>query len=269
MKRFLKNTIPLLILLLGFSISGYSQSVWIPENHNESQVGLELKIPSFDDGLGFEAPSSSFYLYSHIPLNEHIALQLDLPVSHVSVTGDSETAIGNPYIGIQSGINADLKFDLGIRAPLAPEEAGISTGFLTENYKIGAFFPNAFSVIANVHYRHQYTSGFGFRIDGGTEVLVPEDADGELFIKYGGQLFYTADRLTIGTGLIGRLLATDENLSFSERSINSLGVNGSYRLDSINLGAYVELPLNDDTSIFSLGENALNAIIGLNIGIQI
>src|SRR5699024_12253272 len=127
----------------------------------------------------------------------------------------------------------------------------------------------AFSGIASVHYRQEYTAGFGFRIDGGAEVLVPKDAGGELFIKYGGQLFYTVDRLTIGTGIIGRLLATDENLSFSERSINSWGVNGSYNFDSINVGAYVELPLNDDVSIFSLGENALNAIIGLNIGIQI
>ncbi|MCW9707492.1 hypothetical protein [Fodinibius salsisoli] len=269
MKRFFISTIALLTFVLGLSLSGYSQSVWVPENGAKSKVGLELKIPSFDDRLGFEFPTSSFYLYTHLPLNDHIALQADLPVSQASGGDETRTAIGNPYIGIQSGINSDLKFDLGVRLPLAPEESGIITGFLTENYQIGSFYPNSFSGVADVHYRYDYESGIAIRLDGGGEFWVPEDSDGELFVKYGGQLLYNIDKLTLGTGLAGRLLATDENLSFSERSINSLGLTGTYQFENISAGGYVEIPLNDDTSVFSLGGAFLDVVIGLNLSISL
>lgn len=270
MKRLLQTAITLLILTFGFSLSSYSQSVWFDEPGKESKVGIEVMIPSFDDQLGVESPSSAFYLYSHFPLNDNVALLIDLPVSHFAAGSQSETSIGNPYIGIQSLNKKNLKFDVGVRLPLsADDNPGITTGFLTENYKIGPFFPNTFSALANIHYRYEIDSGFGFRLDGGPEVLAPENADAELFVKYGGQLLYNVDKFTIGTGVIGRLWTTQEGLSFSERSINSFGLTGSYDFGNINIDGYIEIPLNDDSSIFSLGEDVLNAVLGLNLGITI
>lgn len=255
----------LLVMLFTMTFAGYSQSVWFESPANESLVGIEAMIPSFEDGFGFESPSSAYYVYSHIPLNSNIALQLDLPVSHLSVS-DSETAIGNPYIGIQTISKSDLKFDLGIRLPLAPDDnIGILTGTFIENYKVGPFVPNTFSGIANIHYRYDAESGFSLRLDGGPEVLFPGEGGGELFLKYGGQILYNIDQFTIGTGIIGRLVATEDELTFSERSINSLGFTGAYDFGTVNFGSYVEIPLNDDASTFSLGEDFLNAVIGLNL----
>jgi len=268
MKSFFTATL-LILFTFAATLTGYSQSIWGKESSIEKRAGIEIMIPSFDRPK-MESPSSALYLYSHLPVTDAIAIELDLPVSHLAV-GDSETAIGNPYIGIQTISRSDLKFDLGLRVPLAPtDNAGSLTGILIENYKTAPFTPDVFSIISNIHYRFfNNKSGLGFRLDGGPEILFPKDGGGELFIKYGGQLLYRLEKLTVGSGIIGRLIATETNYNFKERSINNLGFTGSYDFNSISLGSYIELPLNDAESIFSPSGNWLNLIIGLKIDFNI
>ena len=254
----------LLVMLFLMTSSGYSQSVWVEEPDGNSEIGIDFRIPSFD-GFDVEGITFANYLYSNVVISNNIMLQLDLPISHYSNGGgESNFGIGNPYVGFQfRSADASTRFDVGVRLPLQNDlEQAHTTGFVTENYSIGAYFPEATTLVLNIHYRYNNSSGLGFRLGGGPELIAVNEGDTEVFLKSYAQLLYKIDNTTFGGGVNSRWYATADGGTFSDLTNYNLGISGSREWDTFTTGAYIEVPLSDNIS------SSLNYIVGLNLSIN-
>lgn len=258
------------VFVLVLHVTCIGQSVWMDEGDRRSAVGIELMIPSFDDFLSTEFPSSAISLYGRTLIGDAVSLKVSLPISHLSVDGgESETDIGNIYLGFEfHDLSPGLNIDLGLRVPTAPDDgSGIVTGILIENYNLGIYMPETLSLSSNLKYRQQSEMGLIVRAGGGPDVLIPTgDGDGvfdrktELLLNYYGQVLYGADNFSIGGGLTGLLFVTEENLSFGDRTIHDLGIMGSYSFDSAKLDAYIRFPIGDDEF-----DDIVEFVLGLNL----
>lgn len=265
------HTAALCILFLASAINAYGQ-IWTDYNeHDPGIVSAEAMIPSFDNFLGAEAPSAAFELYTRFPVGDNLSLIASLPVSHFEAGGSafgdiSETAIGNPYIGGRFGSrnSTEISFEAGVHLPLASaDDTGLLTGQLLENHNLGRFLTETMTLSGLLRYRQDRESGIVLRAGGGPDLWIPTE-DGpstELAVTYYGQMLYRADAITVGAGFTGLTLITDDDLSYGDRTLNDLGVMGSYRSGNFRTGAYLRVPLDDEVNDF------LNFVLGIHAGI--
>jgi len=232
------------------------------KSRTEKQLlALKLCIPSLYIANG-EDPIFAAYLYSHIPISEQFTLQFDLPISYLNGVGHG-IGIGNPYVGLQYGsVNSGIKVDLGLRLPLASDNGTSLAGFVSDTYNVTPFVPNVFGIISNIHYRYEAESGLILRLGGGPELVVPDEGDEDLFVKYYGQLLYGVNDFTFGAGITGRVITTLQGLSFSERANHNLGITGSHDFDKATLGAHLYFPVDDS---FTGIEDLVDYVFAVNV----
>lgn len=263
----------LITLVFAMNATCIGQSVWVDEGERRSEVGVELMIPSFDDFLGTEFPSSAISIYGRALIGDAVSLKVSLPISHLSVDeGESETDIGNVYLGFEFyDLSSGLNIDLGLRIPTAPDDgSGLLTGFLLENYNLGIYMPETFSLSSNLKYRQQSETGLVVKTGGGPDLLIPTnngeflDRKTELLLNYYGQVLYGTDNFSIGGGIAGLLFVTEENLSFGDRTLHDLGIMGSYSFDSAKLDAYIRFPIGEDEF-----DDILDFVLGLNLTLSL
>jgi len=273
MKKLTKQyqlLLALITLVFVLNLSCMGQSVWVDEGDRRSAIGVELMIPSFDDFLGTEFPSSAISIYGRALIGDAVSFKASLPISHLSVDGgESETNIGNVYLGFEFyDLSPGLNIDLGLRIPTAPDDgSGLLTGVFLEHYNLGIYMPETFSLSSNLKYRQQNETGLIVRAGGGPDLLIPTD-DGdefvdrktELLLNYYGQVLYGADNFSVGGGIAGLLFVTEEDLSFGERTLHDLGLMGSYNFDSVILDAYIRFPIDDDEF-----NDIVDFVLGLNL----
>lgn len=260
-----------IFLIFGLQSRSSAQSVWVDKEESVSAVGIELMIPSLSDEYSTDFPTSALVLYGRFWAGDNIRIDVDLPISHVSVSeGDlNETDIGNPYVGA-GFVNTDngVSFDIGVRLPLAPnfnisnpnDNLGLFTGLLVENYNIGKYTPETFSITSQIKYRWQNSSGLIVKVGGGPDVIFPpDDADAEFFLNYHSQLLYGTEDFRIGAGFTGLLIVSESDISFGDRTIHELGIISAYDFGNVEAGAYLRVPLDEEISA------DLNFVLGLNL----
>ncbi len=262
-----QRLIGIVALLLVLTKTSGAQSVWMADDEVKSAVGFEVMIPSIDEIFGSEFPTSVFELYGIIELNANISAKLSLPVSHYSTSnsfaGDiSETAIGNPYLGVvirEASENLDV--ELGIRLPFAPDDnTGLVTGLLVENYDFGVYLPETLSFSTSLKYHNENESGLIVKGGGGPDIVKPSNGgDVELLLNYYGQALYGMNKLGVGVGFTGLLIVSEADLSFGDRTVHNFGITGSYNVNSSVIGAFISVPLDDDLN------DTLNFVMGLNL----
>lgn len=250
----------LLLLFLILPLLGYSQSIWIKQPETETTIGLESVIPAFE-GDGYDSPTGLLFVYANIVLAHDVNLQVDLPVSRL---GNSDTGIGNPYLGIEFSVpDKNLKFDLGVRLPAFDFSLASGLGVVLQPHRVGTFWPDGVTITVNADYRYGTGPGFFFRVGGGPVLIFPDSFDdGELLLKYYGQLLYNINQLTFGGGLVGRASVTAGGLTLEERTLHSVGLLGSYDFGMLNAGAYLRRSLDDALN------DALNFVAGLNLAVS-
>lgn len=257
------------LLTLAAASTGYGQ-VWTDFNeHDPGIVAVEAMIPSFDELLGADSPSSAYELYTRFSISDNLTLIASLPISHYESSGTifgdiSETAVGNPYIGARFGSSptTGMNFEAGIHLPLSSsDDTGLLTGLLIENHTLGRFLAETTTLSGAVRYYREQDSGLIIRAGGGPELWIPNEGDTELSLTYYAQLLYRADDLTFGAGLTGLTLITEGDLSYGDRTLNDIGLMGSYRFSGLRLGGYLRVPLDDEVNDF------LNFVLGVQLGI--
>lgn len=260
-----------------------AQSIWLDHRHH-STINLEVLIPNFknDDSGTITSSNSGWVVFPSVrlPLSRKIHFVGELPLAsgHYEVKStsfninrnQSETAIGNPYIGFEFSTPQTPVFaELGIRLPLASSDKDLSmtTGLLTDFDRLEAFFPKVLTITTMVNVHQIDQSGFALRVRGGPSLLINTDNefddDTELFIGYSAQAGYESERLSFLGGVTGRAILTEPNLNFSERSVHQAGFAASAGIGKLRPGLHLRLPLDENL------KDSLDFVLGFTLGIQL
>lgn len=261
----------LIALMIGTPAA--AQSVWLGPDR-EAEVALEVLRPDFDGG-DVTFFSSAVFLSGRYPLSDAVDVVAEIPITHFGVDGpsgaDSETALGNPYLGVELGPHEGSTFgELGVRLPVAAEDnRGLSTGFLSDRDRWGAFLGDVLTIRGAVNYLHREPSGFRVRLHGGPSIWVYTGDDGgdsmELLADYGAHAWYAASaQVHLSAGVTGRIIVSEGDIDFVDRMINQFGLAVIGRFERVHPGLHVRIPFDFD------GEpDETSYILGLSLAVPL
>jgi hypothetical protein len=277
----------LTIALLTLAPTAASQSFWL-DTGRDASLALEVLKPSFDaEMLGPETKvsflTSATFLSARAPLSPRVRIAFDLPIAHyrfrASYQGhafdESDTAIGNPYLGLEhTARSVPLMTEIGVRLPLAPKTNGaVGVGALTDFDRLEAFMPENATISLAANYFHENADGLRFRARVGPSVALytgrrveyagrhyPDAA--ELFLNYAAKVWYRTPQAELGTGLSGRTWVSEASSLTEDRFWHHFGLWASAHLGRVSPGVHFRLPLNQDV------QEVVNFVVGVNAVVQ-
>lgn len=257
----------ILFWLAGVNI--VSGQVWTDHNsHDPGIVYAQATIPAFEESFIIDSPSSIYELYARLYIGNRLAVIGSFPVSHYSssaIVGGrkiNETAAGNPFLGVRfESISPGLSLETGFRLPLAPDNLGVVTGLLVEDFAPEAFLSESPSVKVLLRYNYGHGSGFTFQLGGGPNYWMVKDAENEMVLNYYSQMHYQIANIKLGIGFTGIGILSEADLSLDERTDHYVGFMSSYSFKPMRVSGFVKVPLDKQ-----LRDN-LNYSIGLSLAI--
>ncbi len=245
------------------------QTRWLPPRNYDSVV-LEIMKPNLElDGVSFLSSASVATAQFAVGQERRHFLTVDIPFAHIGIDGDeSETAIGNPYVGISIfDASNPVIYEFGGRIPIASNNFAALIATLVDFDRFEAYAPESASVSAALHYFPSRSGDWVLQTRLGPTVLLDLDpgefdATADLFANYSLQTWYYSGAFQLGMGISGRLLITDD-ASLAERIVHQAAVSVQYDFRSLIPGVHVRLPLDDDLS------DAVDLVYGVNVTIPL
>ncbi|MGE5803542.1 MAG: hypothetical protein ACM358_14950 [Gemmatimonadota bacterium] len=236
----------------------------MPWTHNLPSRGLALDIlrPSFRSGTT-SATGVAAYISGRFPTGG-VAIRFELPLAYGSMDSTS-FSLGNPYVGIETGRETGVVFELGARGPLASEnELALQVGALSDVTRLlEAFTPDVATIAGQVRWRFRDASGFTFDAGGGPSVLFPTQGGGdpELILHHHMMAGYHGTDVWAMAGFGGWTIITEDAGGVGERTIDQVG--GSFGLASGNVrpAFHVLVPLDNDFNSF------VGVVLGLGVSV--
>jgi hypothetical protein len=222
-----------------------SKGVWIEGSHSDFK-GFEAKLPS-----------SVWFLSGRLPLTQKLSGVVDVPFAHakldlVEVGAESNSVLGNPYVGIEYAAMPRLLVELGFRAPLttaAEESFADALAAISDPLRQEAFVENLVPVTAAATMRFPLQYGVSLRARAGVTGLLftgDEAPDNEAAIDYGLAGMWERGIGRVGVGFTGRWFATSDEGSFAENSLHHAGVSADVIVGGVRPGVSLRLPIDKD-----------------------
>ncbi len=232
-----------------------AQSIWVKYD-NRSTFAVEVLKGNYATDMTFA--TSAVFATLALPFSERVTFWGELPLAHAGLeeTDQSETALGNPYLGLQVRFPNESWFvDVGLRFPAAPDVdqasfLAASTGIFTDPVdRQEAFLPDVLPVTAALNFTPRNASGLTLRLRSGSFIWIPtsgqDEDDTEWGVLVSGQLWYEGSQVRVGGGLSSRIMVSQKG-NFGERSVHQFGLNADLLLHRFRPGVYFRLPLDDD-----------------------
>jgi hypothetical protein len=219
-------------------------------------VWLESTYTDFE-GEGVKFPTTVWYLGARFPLTQQINAVVDLPFSHSRVEigdEDAETSsvFGNPYLGVEFAASPSLKLELGTRAPLTnsdDESTADVVAAVSNPLRLEAWAQDVVPLTAGATFSTDLSPAFTLRTRGAATAFFftgEGDSDTETAIDYSVTGTYTSGNARFGGGFLGRWLASADEGSFGENSLNQLAVSADVLVGNVRPGLSVRVPLDED-----------------------
>ena len=231
-------------------------------------LGLEVMKASFDQA-GVTWPSAVWVLYARTPIGERLLIELDVPFSHFgqdSPGGErtSETALGNPYVGIiLPSSELPLEVRLGARPRLSNRNAALFPAITTDYDHLGAFQSDDLTVRGGVRVVYPTSERSAVVARGEPIVLVNTIRAGSRlawFVSYGLQGRYRSGDVEVLAGVTGVAWASDGGGSLSQRTTHQLGLTVNRRWGALAPGFHARLPVDGDFL-----EDEIDFVVGLSL----
>lgn len=250
-----------------------AQPLWI-ERSGRPVISLEWAKPVYEqDGVAFT--SSVLFLRSWLPAGEHLAVALELPVSHYGEEAGpyspqvSGTIVANPYVGVEYAASGGIVWgEFGVRIPTVPDEdsenqeeveAAQFNALVVDVNGLQFAAQDAWIAQAAANAEFVHASGAFVRMRLAPWLALPAT---ELFGNYhllvGSQFSF----LRLTAGLAGLILVTEEELDFSERTIHQMQFMADIGSGRVRPTAYARFWLDErwqdsglPTSVWGLGVN--------------
>jgi len=271
----------ILVVLLSF-LGAYlnaneilAQSIWL-EPLGDKEINLEIIKPAFNEDGYLDADFTTFtltyFLSGRFAFGENSRIVGELPLAHAATDdgNDSDTAVGNLYLGAEFGqVRSGIQGDVGVRIPTASTDniASIVGAFSDYVDRVEAFLPEVLSVIAAGKYKYRSSEGVGLGVRL-APVLWIDTGDGggdstELFVLYSLMAWYESEVVGIGGGFSGRFFATVSDADFGQRTNHQLGVFANLTLGRWLPGVQLRVPLDEDL------KDLLATEISFSIGVKL
>ncbi|UCG60914.1 MAG: hypothetical protein JSV52_11370 [Candidatus Zixiibacteriota bacterium] len=253
--------------VLLFSQSVSAQAYWL-RPADEKSVSLDFFKAAFDEAEGLNFFTSMIYLSAYIPATPELAVIFDFPMSNVDTDFEDQSVFGNPYLGIEyvapvSGGNQSIKGRLGFRPPLASDSkfAASLLGMVSMIDRFESFVPDLWTLSGGFGFQFKSEAEYGFDIDFTGDLMMPTEggAENELYVDYSMVMWFRPEKANLGFGLAGRLLATEGDMDFGERTVHQLGFFGGYDAGVFEPGFHFRVPLDEDLS------DVLDFLWGINL----
>ena len=153
--------------------------------------------------------------------------------------------------------------------PIASEGNSLAAlnGTIADFSRLEAYLTDVTTVRGRIGtiYRADSNDGVSLRIMFGVNLLISSGlgVDSEIMADADVGLWYQGPTTTLGAILSVKALMTEDRLDFSDRSEFQFGLTASTRLDQLEPGIHLRLPLSDDGAL-SLG-NYVSSIIGISL----
>jgi hypothetical protein len=255
-----------LALVAALSAPAAAQSTWLDREHRPS-VLVEGLFPNFDD-TDENFPTAAWYAAARLPLGKPTMFVFELPYSHGDIEGESESSIGNPYLGIEYAPKpSGLLLEFGGRIPLASDDKLLPfvVGYLTDVERQEAFVPDQVTVRLGLHYHHAAQPAsriaYDFRFVPSVWAKTSDQflAESELFFGYGAWMRYESDDVRVGGGLTGRWNVTNDGADFGEASFHQFDLGADFLRGPVRPGVLLKLPLDQDL------RSTLNSVVGVSV----
>jgi hypothetical protein len=251
---------PVLTLGLACALSApaAAQSTWLDREHRTS-VLTEIYFPRLE-GADRDFPTWTWFAAGRFPISRASALVLELPYTrgeyeHAGLPAQS--AIGNPYIGIEVAPHASgARFEAGFRPSVMTEDFGVAaaTGAFTDIEREEAFVPNLWVIRVAVHAHHaaSATSPISWDIRFAPAAWITSSNrygsgdDNEFIFGYGGWLRYEARDARAGAGFGGWWDATNGGGDFGSTSVHQLDFAADFLHGTVRPGVQLKVPLDHD-----------------------
>lgn len=258
------NAKAIALALLSFPSAALAQTPWVPPADG-TQLGVEVLKPHFQSpGISAEV----LFVSARVPLGPSLRLVSEVPLVHASVdffgTSESQTAIGNPYLGLEWE-RAGFTLAFGARAPLADQDKDLAleTGLFTDFDRWSAFLPDVIPVTAMAGYRMR-ARGFAFRAGLGPEALLNTgDGDSELMARYVMQAWYDGSVVATGVGFRGATFVTEDLGGVGQRTFDQVGAFLRLTFGQVRPALQVQVPLDNGLN------DAVGIVYGLSVAVEI
>ncbi len=269
MNRGWRITCRSLVLLLGLFIipdSLNAQSI-LRAPDTGSSITVEALQPNFDwDSM--KIPTAGVFLtYRGARIKgRRVLVELPLAFANTEYT-DTETTLGNPYLGYEIGSEDSPTFvDLGIRIPVigkknyTAKQIGLFSDF---NQRMGAFERDSIWLKGGVNYRAISGTNFGVRGRVGILTWIPtkntEYLDTELMMQFSLQMSKSLGAVSIWSAFGGNYWFSEKNVDFKDRLMSNLGIGASFNLGAIQPGICFSVPLDENT------KEIMNSVVGIQV----
>ncbi len=246
-----------------------AQSQWL-DRITRAGVHLEIDKPSLEYGEE-SFLTTAWFVTGRTTLARNLALVAEFPFAHFDAAPlyfaggayvydpAAQTAIGNPYIGIEAGAadRPGVVVEFGVRLPFASDESSaLGTGLLSDVDRWEAWFGKAFAGRIGLHAHSSPERPVW--LDGRaapTVIVTTEGGYVEAFLTYGLQVRTTRESVRGGVGIGGRLHFTGGDPD----TYNQLELTADVLRGSCRPGIVFRLPLDSDLS------DDVGSVLGLTL----
>ncbi|MGH7726797.1 MAG: hypothetical protein ACREOU_15330 [Candidatus Eiseniibacteriota bacterium] len=241
-------------------IAAGAQSPWLDRTPRlNGQLAIAKPVLENQDETFF---TTAWFLTGRWTVSENFALVGELPLANFDATPqtfafpggsytyspEGSTAIGNPYVGIETGAASApaVVFELGLRLPLAPQDGSnaLATGLLADVDRWEAWLPSTLAARIGLHVHSDARKLLW--VDGRLAPIVTLTTEGsyaEAFATYGFQVRTTQPSFRAGTGISGRLFVTGPELV---TPFHQLELNADFLQSTVRPGVLLRIPLTAD-----------------------
>ncbi len=253
-----------------------AQQYWL-DPAGGTVVRADFLKPFFKEE-GYQFLSGAVFFSGSGPVGKIMRVEADVPLVRAgfavgTLPAESSLRLGNPYAGVRIHREGrPLSGYIGLRLPLVSDlstsaaEGAMGVGALSDPDRLEAFLPNVLTVRAGAELRSVSPGGMLIGAKIGPSLLVPTKGDGvdpELFADYGVQGGYEGAAVRATVGITGRLLATESDLNFSERTEHVITGMVELRRGQVRPSVLIRVPL--DQSV----RRTLRATVGFGLAIAL
>ena len=222
-----------------------AQAIWL-RGPLDRGTTIEVDKVAFSEGPGVTTFSLAYYFGTNFPVRRDLVIVGEVPFATAKISGTvfSNSATGNPYVGVEWQQTEALVWEVGARLPLSQNpnvNRASGLGLASDAAdRLEAWLDRAVTLHLVPNLVHRDRDGLFLRLRGGPSLFLPTGgatADSEVIVAYGGQVGYRGELVHLLGGVSGRVVTGGAGESF-----NHVAATVGFDLDGFRPSAFVRVP---------------------------